>query len=97
MTAFSSGLKVLMMSAQGTEEGERTEKRNTKCTRVKECRDKRASRGQNHKRRHQRGHKSSPVDLGVESRFKSFKAFQNNISIIGAECKGEINFIPKKV
>jgi len=46
MTAFSSGLKVLMISARGTEERERGQRGEK--WRVKVCRDKRASRGQYH-------------------------------------------------
>lgn len=54
MTAFSSGLKVLMISAQGTEEEEgRGRERGQRGETVKECRDKRASRGRNHRRRAQ--------------------------------------------
>lgn len=50
-----------MISAQRTEEEGRGQRRDT-CARVKVCQDKRASRGQNHKRRHV-GHKSAPVYL----------------------------------
>lgn len=51
-----------MISAQGIEEGKRG-KRTEKCPRVKVCKDKKASRGRNHKRRLHWGHKSSPIYL----------------------------------
>lgn len=44
MTAFSSGLKVLMISAKGTEEKERGQGRE-KGTSVKVCRDKKRPAG----------------------------------------------------
>lgn len=44
MTAFSSGLKVLMISAKGTEEKERGQGRE-KGTSVKVCRDKKGQQG----------------------------------------------------
>lgn len=67
MTAFSSGLKVLMISAQGTEErGQEGEK-----CRVKECKDKRASRGRN-RREEAAGHESSPGYLQSQRSCKKY-------------------------
>lgn len=64
MTAFSSGLKVLMMSVQETEEGKNRGQGGEKCTkRVKECRDKKGAAGGVITRGGNGGHKSSPVGV----------------------------------